>query len=309
MMLQVVAMSGTQVAQLGEQELGLILQSDKPVKALKEFLAVQIAVSRFQLRLLNRELSELRENDSLAPWNGVQHLQLLVLDLQSSDAATNEAFISACANNRWVEVVQMLHSPQDPNVRDAQGGTALHSAACNGHLEVVRGLLEAGSDIEATRRQDGATALLLAAHHGHLEVVRALLEAGAELNAKASDGSTALLFAAFHGHLQVVRTLLETGAEVNAKAVDGGTALLAASLKGHLEVVRSLLEAGSDIEATRRKDGATALLLAAHHGHLEVVRALLEAGAELNARADNGATALRLAAGHHELAELLRRQL
>ena len=63
--------------------------------------------------------------------------------------------------------------------RSDTGTTPLHLAAKNGHLEVVRLLIEAGVDINKARTNDGATPLHIATQKGHVEVVSLLSEAGA----------------------------------------------------------------------------------------------------------------------------------
>ena len=59
------------------------------------------------------------------------------------------------------------------------GMTALMIGAVSGHVDVVRILLEAGSDKEKNRK-DGMTALMIGAVSGHVDVVRILLEAGSD---------------------------------------------------------------------------------------------------------------------------------
>ena len=52
----------------------------------------------------------------------------------------------------------------------------------NGHVEVVRVLVDAAADVEA-QTAAGSRPLYIAAHHGHVEVARTLMEAGADLEA------------------------------------------------------------------------------------------------------------------------------
>jgi ankyrin repeat protein len=82
-----------------------------------------------------------------------------------------------------------------------QQRTPLIAAACNGHINVVRLLLENGAAIDQGKSNDGATALHLSAHYGHAAVVRLLLQNGAAVNRKSADNHqlTALMVAAEYG--------------------------------------------------------------------------------------------------------------
>jgi ankyrin repeat protein len=169
-----------------------------------------------------------------------------------------------------------------------KGATALIIASSNGHVDVVRTLLNKGAGIDLGTDK-GATALMVAAEQGNLEVVRALLDKGAAVNVQDKDGATALMTASSRGRIQVVQALLDKGAEVNLKTHQGATALIWASAAGDLEVVRTLLDKGAEVDAAT-KYSITALMVG--HGNLEVVRVLLDKGAALNARDYEGKTAL-----------------
>lgn len=114
----------------------------------------------------------------------------------------------------------------------------LRCAAENGHLEIVKLLLEAGADVHA----EDNYALRWAATNGHTEIVRLLLEAGADVHAQ---NKFALKWTAYKGHTEVVRLLLEAGADVHA---GDNFALKWAARNGHTEVVELLLAAGADLE-------------------------------------------------------------
>ena len=290
-MLRVWNVSGKQLAQLHVEELkaGLQGSEDLLVVALKRLLGAQLGCSRFQLKLLGEDAKEI---DDDAPLTGPSDFTLVRMDFQSSDPATNKAFVSACEEGRVTEVDFFLHFPRSPHVRDAQYQMGTHLAAKNGHLDVMRLLLEAGADKDAAT-QNGYTALHFAAEQGHLDVMRLLLEAGADKNAATQNGHTALHLAGLYGHLNAVQMLLV--ADKNAATQNGYTALHYAAGGGHLDVVRLLLEAGADREKASA-DGTTALHFAVYNRHCEVVRLLLESGANKDAAAKDGTTALHLAA-------------
>ncbi|KAI2500615.1 serine/threonine kinase [Fragilaria crotonensis] len=200
---------------------------------------------------------------------------------------------------------------------DSDGATALYMASQNGHLEVVRELLQHDDvDVNLQRTDDGTTALFIASQDGHLEVVRALLQHdNVDVNLQCpDDGSTALYIASQEGHLEVVRELLQRdNVEVNLQRTSGSTALIMASQEGHVEVVHELLQHDNvDVTLQRTDDGATALYIASYCGHLEVVRELLQHDkVDVNLQCpDIGATALYIASqeGHLEVVrELLQR--
>ena len=73
--------------------------------------------------------------------------------------------------------------------RYAHGDTALHHAARNGDLEIVKRLVSSGADVNATT-DNSHFPLYCAAGHGHVETTQFLVEKGADLQARLSDGKT-----------------------------------------------------------------------------------------------------------------------
>src|SRR5215210_8339063 len=90
---------------------------------------------------------------------------------------------------------------------------AILDAAFWGDLPTVQGLLERDPSLARTASggdpyEAGVTALHLAACGGHLSVARVLVTAGADVNAVARDG-TPLSMAVWEGHEELIRLLLE----------------------------------------------------------------------------------------------------
>ena len=70
-------------------------------------------------------------------------------------------------------------------------------ASLNGRLAVVEWLLaECGANARATRRDDGSSAVHAAAQNGHVGVVRALVNAGGSVGQAKEDGGVTPLYAA-----------------------------------------------------------------------------------------------------------------
>ena len=84
------------------------------------------------------------------------------------------------------------------------------------------------------------TPLIHAAENGHLEVVKLLLDKGANIDAQDNADSTALIEASIAGHKAVVKLLLEKGTKVDIKTKAGKTALQYAEEKEHKEIAQLL---------------------------------------------------------------------
>jgi len=179
------------------------------------------------------------------------------------------------------ETTVILMDDQDIDKRDSYGRTPISYAAQNGHMAVVRLLLEKGADIDSKAKGKivaGMTPLSYAAQNGHTAVVRLLLEKGADIDSKAKGkivaGMTPLSFAAKNEHMAVVRLLLERGADVNSKDISDTTALLHATIGDNVAIVKLLLENGAEVNI---KDvyGKTPLLYAAKHKNGAIIKRLL----------------------------------
>ena len=92
----------------------------------------------------------------------------------------------------------------------------------------------------------GKTALQVACHQGHLNVVRCLLDRGAHTTTPDQDGDTPLHYAAFGNQVEVLELLIRRGASINS--VNGGrcTALHVAVNKQHPACVTLLLHYNAD---------------------------------------------------------------
>jgi hypothetical protein len=88
------------------------------------------------------------------------------------------------------------------------GCTPLFLASCEGHVEVVRELLEAGADPEISTEAEHVSPLMEASWQGHQEVVELLLQQGLEVNARDNFGRTALWRACYSGFYEVAQLLL-----------------------------------------------------------------------------------------------------
>jgi ankyrin repeat protein len=180
------------------------------------------------------------------------------------------------------------------------GTTPLCVSAQNGHIKVVRALLEAGADIDQAVLADRRTPLYVAAQTGNVEVVRALAEAGANIDLAQTNGFTPLYVSAMNGHAKVVRASVEAGANIDrAMTIGRRTPLYVAVQNGHVEVVRALAESGTNVDQAQ-SNGATPLHLSSQKGNAEVVRALVKVGAKIDRASTRDGTTPLCASAHNE---------
>lgn len=150
------------------------------------------------------------------------------VDLSSVNVCTNY-LLGWAARNGYLELVQFFielnfgfsHIP------------ALEDAASNGHLEIVKILID-GDDWTNSGKYNRA--LACAAENGHLDIIKFLSENGADYRA---NDNLALMHASEKGHLPIVKFLVKNGADIHA---NNNQATKLAMEHGNSEIVDFLTE-------------------------------------------------------------------
>ncbi len=225
------------------------------------------------------------------------------------------------------EVTQMLlpviKRPCDPHICGGELESPLYIAAYHGHLELLRILIAANTDVNCVNRpKSKIEAWLCAIFESDSEIVSFLLAGGT--NPKylrySRFPSVPLLDAARWATLQIVKILLKAGANPGP-----GQVLSVAAEGDRLDIVRRLLSAAEEVDAHTRQDyqhgllrrvadveilkttlmelvtdetSKTPLQAAASRGHLDIVKELLLADADVNANVTNTSGFRGLAAVH-----------
>eukprot|EP00929_Paragymnodinium_shiwhaense_P000360 TRINITY_DN100606_c0_g1_i1.p1 TRINITY_DN100606_c0_g1~~TRINITY_DN100606_c0_g1_i1.p1 ORF type:complete len:368 (+),score=35.20 TRINITY_DN100606_c0_g1_i1:99-1202(+) len=108
------------------------------------------------------------------------------------------------------KIRELLKHGVNIDCRNASGMTPLMFAASRGLLALCEFFVqEAGAHLDLQCDKEGDTALIAAARAGHVAVVRLLLKAGADSQATNLDGNTALDVAGQHGRGEVIDALVE----------------------------------------------------------------------------------------------------
>ena len=253
-----------------------------------------------------------------------------VVNINYVNNHSQTALLSACYTAQAESIKVLLENGADPNISDVNDYTSLHAAVggcCT--KETLQQIMSkmTKADLDA-RNIDGETALLLACSSRKQDLIKTLLEAGsnpmiesfnnltclyAAVNAGCkkdiiqaitngafvdtanNDLETALMIACGKGDATAVNVLLKAGANTNKKNCNGDTCLHY-SVHGvcSKEVLRVIVESGADVNAKNR-NGITALMTASRWGNIDAITVLLHAGADPNIIDGNGDTCLHKA--------------
>ncbi|CAH0387234.1 unnamed protein product [Bemisia tabaci] len=179
--------------------------------------------------------------------------------------------------------------------------TAFHDVAVAGNNDVLTQMLAhlQTSEIQrALNRQTtlGWTPLLIACHRGHMQLVNTMLNNHARVDVFDLEGRSALHLAAERGFLKVCDALLTHKAYINSKSRVGRTALHLAAANGFADLCRFLIQDHNATIDVLTLRKQTPLHLAAEFGQIEVCRLLLELGADIDATDDLGQKPVHVAA-------------
>ena len=208
----------------------------------------------------------------------------------------------------YIDVVKaLLEKGSNVNTQDKNGMSPIHSAAYNGDADIIDVLIAApGISVNKTTN-DGRTPLHFAANYNKLDAVKALLKHPAiSVNDEGPDIDSPIHAALYHNNWDIVLALIEhPKINLEIKCSIGGTPLGIAAKKGNLDVVKALLEKGAKVDnlSTRK----TPLYIASKEGHTDVVRVLLNGGANYNLVTSLDETPLYIASkeGHTDVVRVL----
>ncbi|XP_062512429.1 serine/threonine-protein phosphatase 6 regulatory ankyrin repeat subunit B-like [Corticium candelabrum] len=259
-----------------------------------------------------------------AYYHHVDTCQLLVDHKDDVTSVNNKGqtpFHLTLASDQGTRASPALITNESVNVADRHGNRALHIAARNGDIQIVKLLVDCGADLKHNAKIDavdkgGNQPLHLAVRKGHTRTSRLLLSHDADVNSLNEDGQTPLHTAAggdkdldkernspLHlavrkGHTRTSRLLVSREADVNSLNEDGQTPLhtAAGGDKDCPELCSILLEHNAKIDAVD-KDGNQPLHLAVRKGHTITSRLLLSRDADVNSLNEDGQTPLHTAAG------------
>jgi ankyrin repeat protein len=180
---------------------------------------------------------------------------------------------------------------------DINSKSAMHIAAKENHLEIVKILADKGWDVNSQDKHQ-TTPLHQACNLGHVDIVKHLLEINADPMIQDSLGRNSLLYAACAPTTEVLDALLEHDQDIiTSKDYTGKTALHYAVFNPHSrqsEIIKTLVEAGMDVNVTD-DERQTPLHHACEAGKAKAIRCLLKLGSSTTIKDCNSNTPIDLA--------------
>lgn len=162
--------------------------------------------------------------------------------------------------------------------------TPLNIAAREGHIEVVRYLLEVGAEPDLPSKHYRETPLWSACSRGRFKIAKLLHEKAPQtINTPSYDGETPLIVACASGALDLVRFLVENGADVTLRSSTYGSCVAKAFSRDGApayKIVKVLIEHGLGVDDVVSSVGYTVLGEACRRGDAPTVRLLLDLGAD-----------------------------
>ena len=124
-------------------------------------------------------------------------------------------------------------------MNDVGGGTPLNAAAAAGSKEFIEELLKVdGVDLEFAT-ESGNRPIHQAAMNGHLEIVKLLLEAGADVNSRGIWNFSAALLAVHSEEFDVLKELFNHGADLDSQDTEWGwSPLIRATQRSERPIVK-----------------------------------------------------------------------
>lgn len=184
-------------------------------------------------------------------------------DVESKDAGGKTPIMEA-AKNKQANAIRWLVEEHNANIEANSkiGGGVMMWGAIFGDLDTVQALIDMGAPLDQVVPATGYTALTWAAgHNSNSDVVRILIESGSDIEHRdVIESATPLMHAVRTGNLKNVQLLLEAKAEVNTVDKEGRTPLIIGSSFQNVEVdkIQALLDSGADL-SIKDKSGNNAL--------------------------------------------------
>ena len=199
--------------------------------------------------------------------------------------AGNEVGVLLCQaafNSKIEDIKRLVDNGVDPNEADYDGRTAMHLAASEGNMEVLKYLISIQANIMCRDRFNGTPLEDTVRHHFEIrnavQAEKLLRDHGATLSAEGLTYVVKMCEYAAEGNVENIRVLAENGVDVSLGDYDDRTPLHLAACNGHTAVLEYLLKQESVLVNAVDRFGGTPFVDSIRHGRKGAAALLEEAG-------------------------------
>mgnify|MGYP005991687347 CR=1 FL=1 len=248
------------------------------------------------------------------------------INLQEKNDLKGSPLMYAASTGDIVLCQLLIENDANINQLDINKDHALNWATFYGHIDVMKLLIQKGTDLSIKSKHGTAVDVALRLWHkdsvanvfkstklarsltkkeskfikylksSDNKSLNKLLKKGVSPNLKDEIGTPVLQLVSQTGNKSMVDFLVSKGADVNCKNRVGQTPLAWASRFGKIEVVKALINNGADVNLTDKQYKLTPLIGSAVGDNRDVAKLLIDNGAKLNHKdVINNATAIHWA--------------
>lgn len=224
---------------------------------------------------LNKRKAEKRDHGQ-ATWRdlikGVLDLQRGKIPLLLAVEAGNQ---SMCRELLSSQTAEQLKATTE------NGDTALHLAARRRDVDMVRILVDYGTNVDV-QNGEGQTPLHIAAAEGDEPLLKYFYGVRASASITDNQDRTPMHLAAENGHANVIEILADKfKASIYERTKDGSTLMHIASLNGHADCATMLFKKGVYLHMPNKR-GARSIHTAARYGHIGIINTLIQRGEKVD---------------------------
>lgn len=154
----------------------------------------------------------------------------------------------------------------------------------------------ATAQAEESQSKSGEPKLIRAVAENHLDLVKGMLNAGIDANLKDKAGNTALLYAVSMGSVEMVNELVQHGANLDLQfGKKKENILFECARNDSVSIAKILLKKNSSLLNNLNSDGETPLFEAARAGAPKLAQFLISEGMKTDIKNRSGDTAKEIA--------------
>jgi len=153
--------------------------------------------------------------------------------------------------------------------------------ACeDGNLKKIKEIFKKSKIDINYRNNSNKTGLIYASKNGHINIVKFLVENGADLNIQDINNNTALMFAIFYNNTEIAQYLITQGSDLSLRNIHGSILHVAVCVD-NLVIIDELYNRGCDLN-DKDNNKNTCIFIATINKNYNIVKYLIKKSVDLN---------------------------